>query len=249
MWNPKAVVPSFALAFYGNLFLSEADEGQRAMDGPVTSLDDIAVDLTDDDAEFLFEAAQEATADLPDLGTPLAFNAVPKILQPAVEFLARRIDAGLILPFLSELKQVKRYLKDDELASKIQDKVLNAITEETKVVVGHSLGSVVAYETIAVHGLRIPTLVTVGSPLGMATVATRLRAELKINTADTASPGVRAWTNIFDKADPVASAGVLSRLWPGVEDWTVGNGDEPHSIERYLNKKITGKTIGLATQP
>ncbi|ORA12708.1 hypothetical protein BST12_24715 [Mycobacterium angelicum] len=248
IWNPKAVVPAFSLGFYGDLFLSEADQGKKAMGAAATTLNDIAAQLSDEDAEFLAEAAEEAAAGLPEIGQPMAFNEVPGILQPVARFFARRIDAGLMLLFVSELNQVKRYLDEDVLASKIQQRVLDKITEETKVVVGHSLGSVVAYETIAVHKLRIPTLVTLGSPLGMKTVTKRLRAKLAVNAVDAGSPGVRSWTNIYDKADPVASAGALKRLWPGVDDWTVENDNEPHSIERYLNKKITGKTIGSATQ-
>jgi hypothetical protein len=73
-----------------------------------------------------------------------------------------------------------------------------------------------------------------------------LRKKLRIATnADTA--GVARWSNIFDPADPVAGAGPLKRLWPGVEDWNVNNGDEPHSIERYLNKRISGEVITKAT--
>ncbi|OBG55768.1 hypothetical protein A5703_07410 [Mycobacterium sp. E188] len=212
----------------------------------VASFESLASNMTGSDAEFLSEAAAETAAALPERGEPMGFGAVPKLLQPVVRFLETRIDAGLVLMFVSQLVQVKRYLDDDELAHAVQAEVLRAITPETKVLLGHSLGSVVAYETIAVHSLHMPNLVTVGSPLGIKTVVKRLRKKLEIAT-DTDAPGVVRWTNIFDPADPVAGAGPLHRLWPAVEDWTVGNGDEPHSIERYLNKPVAGEVIAKAT--
>jgi hypothetical protein len=242
-------VPSFKLAFYGNRFLSEDDAGRPAMSAPELYLDSLASDLTASDAEFLSEVAAEAAANLPDRGKPMGgFNSVPKILQPVVRLLETRIDGKLVLMFVAELKQVRRYLEDKDLASEVQADVLRTITPETKVLLGHSLGSVVAYETIAVHKLHMPTLLTLGSPLGMKTVEKRLRAKLEIGAAGD-QPGVARWSNIFDPADPVAGAGPLRRLWPAVQDWNVGNDDEPHSIERYLNKPISGEIIATAAAP
>ena len=52
------------------------------------------------------------------------------------------------------LTQVARYLTDDQIRSYAQDQVLHLIGPDTRLVIGHSLGSVVAYE--AVHRYRPP---------------------------------------------------------------------------------------------
>ena len=110
---------------------------------------------------------------------------------------------------------------------------------------GHSLGSVVAYETVALDDLPLDALVTAGSPLAIKTVRRRLRAEVTVG-AGSGAGSVPRWVNVFDPADPVACAGPLSRLWAELADFTVGNGDRPHDIERYLNKKILGKTLAAS---
>ncbi|GJF33301.1 hypothetical protein KNE206_60010 [Kitasatospora sp. NE20-6] len=66
------------------------------------------------------------------------------------------------------------------------------------VVIGHSLGSVVAYEALRAHRCEVPLLVTVGSPLGITEIQDRLAAPLVV------PPGVAAWRNACDLRDIVA---------------------------------------------
>jgi hypothetical protein len=248
--------PDLAIAFYGDLFLSAADEGlgddrpnllgqpdpmsasSLAVTVTVTERSD---DVSDEDLGFLESAAAEAELNRPDLGEEMGFIAVPKILQPLVRHLSRRFDARLVLPFLSVLRQVRLYQQDDALAEQIRNRVLSTIGDGCPVLLGHSLGSVVAFETLALHpDLAVDTLVTCGSPLSMRTVADGLRGR----PGPGRLPGqIRRWVNIYDPADPVAGAGAVSRLWTQAEDYEVHNGDEPHAIIRYLSKKITGRTI------
>ena len=49
--------------------------------------------------------------------------------------------------------------------------------------------------------------------------------------------------DVHDPRDPVACAGDLSMRWPGIRDEVVDNGDEAHSVERYLGKRATGDAI------
>ncbi len=62
------------------------------------------------------------------------------------------------------------YLTDEQVRAYALDKVAKLIDPDTRVLVGHSLGSVVAYE--AAHRLAqpLPLLVTLGSPLGLRTI-------------------------------------------------------------------------------
>jgi hypothetical protein len=71
---------------------------------------------------------------------------------------------------ISNLKQVRRYFTEPELRDAVRARAAELITSDTRVVVGHSLGSVVAYEVLcALRPERPPlTLVTLGSPLTCA---------------------------------------------------------------------------------
>ncbi|MFD7054329.1 alpha/beta hydrolase [Streptomyces mirabilis] len=75
------------------------------------------------------------------------------------------------------------------------------------VVVAHSLGTVVAYETLHGHSGPVPLLVTLGSPIGMrAAVRPRMRPQpLRV------PPGVRAWLNFWDRDDFVTGRPLLER--------------------------------------
>jgi pimeloyl-ACP methyl ester carboxylesterase len=61
--------------------------------------------------------------------------------------------------------QVRRFQRDDALAVTVLDRVREMLPQHPRVLIGHSLGSIVAYETLCQipdHG--ITTLITVGSP-------------------------------------------------------------------------------------
>jgi hypothetical protein len=244
-----AVAPSLDLAFYGDLFLSAEDEGAPVFKGSIgekgsigDSWADAAAGLSADELEFLTAAADEIEVGGED--TPMkglsAVPAVPDLLQPMARRLTRRFDGWLVVLFVAELRQVRLYLQDEVLAEQIRSRVIDTIGSGCAVLVGHSLGSVVAFETLAMNPeLQVGTLVTVGSPLSMRTIATRLRAG-----GGEGLPGrVGRWVNIYDPSDPVAAAGVASRLWPAAVDLKVNNGDKPHSISRYLSKRASGEAI------
>ena len=74
-------------------------------------------------------------------------------MQAALRALSRsKFFGGLALRTLVfDLKQVRRYLTDSGLRAAAQARVTRLIGPDTQVVVGHSLGSVVAYE--ALHDL------------------------------------------------------------------------------------------------
>jgi hypothetical protein len=244
-----AVAPSLDLAFYGDLFLSAEDEGAAVFKGSIgdkgsigESWADAAAGLSGRELEFLTAAADEIEVGGED--TPMkGLSAVPALLQPMARRLTRRFDGWLVVLFVAELRQVRLYLQDEDLAEQIRSRVINTIGSGCAVLVGHSLGSVVAFETLAMNPeLQVGTLVTVGSPLSMRTIATRLRAGGP--ASGEGLPGrVGRWVNIYDPSDPVAGAGVASRLWPAAVDFEVNNGDKPHSISRYLSKRASGEAI------
>ncbi len=134
--------------------------------------------------------------------------AEPQVVAPGADTLARtpgsvqaalralshsKFFGGLALRTLVfDLKQVRRYLTDPELRAAARALVTHLIGPETQVVVGHSLGSVVAYEALHALGAsdtsegskdgrahRVRALVTLGSPLGIRNlIFDRLQARL-----------------------------------------------------------------------
>jgi pimeloyl-ACP methyl ester carboxylesterase len=144
------------------------------------------------------------------------------------------------------LTQVTRYLTDDEIRAYAQQQVLDAIGDDTRLVVGHSLGSVVAYE--ALHHANHPTaLLTLRSPLGLRTVVyDRLRPK-----PSHVPPTVIRWDNLVDRDDLVAAHLDLAPYFLPATGSTVApvtapaldNGAKPHDALHYLTKKTTGRII------
>jgi hypothetical protein len=239
-------VPTFDLCFYGNLFLPATAQGERQPAGKAAvAADPLSRPLSEDDLDFLGDVVGEVEGQYPDLGPAMGTPRVPELLQPLVRRLTRHLDGGLALQVLAVLRQVKTYLDDHVLADQIRDHLVTALVAgQPRVLIAHSLGTVVAADTLGLNPrLSVPTLVTVGSPLGMQAVQSRLRHPGVPSGTPAALSNVARWVNVYDPADPVAAAGGLSRLWPIVQDYTVGNGKEPHAIRPYLGKKITGRTV------
>jgi hypothetical protein len=134
------------------------------------------------------------------------------------------------------LSQVTRYLTDDAIRGEIQQIVLDLIKDDTRVLLGHSLGSIVAYEVAHRLDRPLPLLVTLGSPLGVATlVLQRLRPPASFPSQ------VSRWVNVADRDDLVAAEPNLTNLFAVSMprdaifegSYTVDNGAEPHSAEFY----------------
>ncbi|MFD6394761.1 hypothetical protein, partial [Nocardia sp. NPDC060259] len=101
-------------------------------------------------------AETDATVRLPG-DQSLARTPVP--VQAILQQLSKsRFFAGVaVRGMIGNVKQVRRYLFEPDLREQIRDRVRAVITADTRVVVAHSLGSVVAYETLCstpVHSVR-----------------------------------------------------------------------------------------------
>ncbi|MGC0329868.1 pimeloyl-ACP methyl ester carboxylesterase [Streptomyces sp. SAI-170] len=245
-------------AFYGDLYF---EPGTRSIDLPPWDETDVEDDM---EAELL--AAWWETAARIDPGVPapdepgtrgIGAFAVSRALRytwvrtaldalAASAFFGRVSDRMLIFA----LRQVRRYLTEPELRAAAVRRVAEQVGPDTKVLVGHSLGSVVAYETICAHPEWQPLdLVTVGSPLGLRGIVFD-----RLTPAPTdglgAWPGrVRHWSNIADRGDIVALTDRLrDRFGDRVTDHTIDNGARMHDFARYLSAPKTGAAVarGLA---
>ncbi|MFF4614871.1 hypothetical protein [Nonomuraea jabiensis] len=134
--------------------------------------------------------------------------------------------------------EVAAYLTDEDKRARCRQAVADAIRRNRpKVVIAHSLGSVVAYETLwGDPGLRIDLLVTLGSPLGMRNVVFERLLPAPISGRGERPPGVRRWVNIADKDDIAAIPPNLAVSFTGIDAEELVNLDwiDFHTVEKYL---------------
>ncbi|QWF84377.1 hypothetical protein [Amycolatopsis sp. CA-230715] len=242
------------MAFYGDVFLRA---GQQGGDDELTGAEaELAEALAHEWLERGTESSREsdrrrAESALAVLaGQPGETQGARAAARPVLNALARlrpfaRFGAGFAERFLVKaLRQVTRYLTDDAVRETVQRRVGEHLGPDTEVLIGHSLGSVVAYE--AAHRLDrpLPLLVTLGSPLGLRTVVyERTRPQ-----PPRVPPAVRRWVNLADADDLVAARPDLTALFPGADGVlesgrTVDNGAKPHDATFYLGKRETGSPI------
>ena len=142
------------------------------------------------------------------------------------------------------LAQVTRYLTEEAVREEVQRRIAAQVGPETVAIIGHSLGSVAAFE--AAHRTRhgLPLLMTLGSPLGLRTLVYD-----RLTEAKAIPPGVGRWANFADRDDLVAAGPDLAKLFADPDgvlesDWTFDNGSQPHRAESYLGKRQTGAALG-----
>lgn len=231
--------PPLDLAFYGNLFLSRSGSATKGANPEETlaGLSDAeAAELLDFTLEAVTPEEIAAAATLPP---SKAYLRTPKSIQAVLRALDAKFGAAAGVLYVGVLRQVRRYLVDPDLKAEVDGVVDRTMTPACRVLIGHSLGSVVAWEYLRRHPEHgVDLFLTLGSPLGLRMVRTRL-------SHDVFGPphNVGRWVNVRDPRDPVACAGDLVRLWPGVHDRHVDNEGDAHDVARYLSKIETGSAI------
>ena len=110
------------------------------------------------------------------------------------------------------LRQVRQFLHDPDIKARVLARVDGAITTDTRVVVAHSLGSIVAYKALCRDtNWNVDTLVTLGSPLGIRKLIFDVLTPKPVGGVG-AWPRVRRWVNVADEGDIVALVKDLTRL-------------------------------------
>ena len=136
--------------------------------------------------------------------------------------------------------EVARYLAADDAPARAQAREHVATTiagRQARVVIAHSLGTVVTYEALHAHPeLEVDLLVTLGSPLALpGAVFHRLQPRPGGGTG-LRPANVRRWVNISDYGDPIAILRPFKTYFPGVDlDLTESVGlFDFHRAARYL---------------
>ena len=251
------------VAFYGDFFRRADQQGDDADLVGLTSeqaalAEELLIEWTQryaeratdpGDREHAERALQYVRGDLADRQGLLAG------LRPVLRFLSRtrplaklgETFAGRVLR--TAIVQVSRYLTEDELRARIQQRVSEHIGPDTKVLIGHSLGSVVAFEAAHRIATPLPTLITLGSPLGLRNIVyDRVRPQ-----PPSVPALVQRWINVADRDDLVAADLNLDRRFAGAEGvlrstYLVDNGAHPHDAGFYLTTAIVGDAVGSAFQ-
>ncbi|MEV6168769.1 hypothetical protein AB0L99_11165 [Streptomyces sp. NPDC051954] len=235
-----------AMAFYGDLF---RPAGHRGPGEPDLDASDVEEGLEQDLLLAWWQAAARAESEVPGPDTA-ARGRAPYLMQRALDALSHSaFFAGLADRLLiSDARQVRRYFTEPELRAAIQARFLAALTDRTEVVVAHSLGTIVAYETLCARP-EVPelTLITLGSPLAVrGLVADRLVPAPQDGRGRWPAP-VKRWTNVLDRGDIVALAKELAPVFGDrVTDVLVHNGAQAHDVRPYLTARETGQAIASA---
>lgn len=205
-------------AHYGDLFtVAQAQGGDAQLDDVEARLlvdlltelidDQLAVTMDQGDRDLLEDARFQLTPAGEEQGllAPVrrAINAATTLLGfgPAGEWLGAKL-------LVRDFAQVARYLARREpdhagrtLDVRIREQLHEALSAPRTVLIAHSLGSVVGWETLHEHAGEVPLLVTLGSPLGMrAVVWPRL-----VPRPPATPPTVRKWVNLWDRDDIIVA--------------------------------------------
>jgi hypothetical protein len=174
------------------------------------------------------------------------------VLREALKTLARvswLANAGMYVAerlIRTSLAQVTRYLIDESIRAQAREAVLGLVDKETRAIIGHSLGSVVAYECAHLLENPLSLLVTLGSPLGLRTiVADRVVPPPSFPTR------VTTWLNVANREDYIAAEPSLRPLFAvnvpaasrfeGV--WYAESSKDPHRAATYLGRESVGRGV------
>lgn len=145
-----------------------------------------------------------------------------------------------------EAEALSRYLTDLKLRHRIRDRVQAAILPTTRVVIGHGMGALAAYEALCVLGDTVcVTFVTLGAPLcGPEPVFARLEPPPRHRQGHW-PPSVRRWFNIVADCDPTAltAPALTERFGPGIEDEIVEVKSTCGDVYQYLLDRATGRAV------
>lgn len=231
-------------AFYGDLF---RPSGTKAGGGlpPYDALD------VDDgfEGELLDAWWREAARVDPGVPDPAVVTKLrtPWAVQRALNALSgSRFFAGVAeRALIFSLKQVRWYFENSEIRAVARQRVVDAVDGDTVLLIGHSLGSVVAYEALAAYPeWPVEAFVSLGSPLGVGGLIFDRLEPAPCNGTGAWPGSIRSWVNIADQGDVVALEKRLgTRFGDRVVDVLVHNGARAHDVRPYLTAKETGDAV------
>jgi hypothetical protein len=143
------------------------------------------------------------------------------------------------------LRDVYVYCTDTSFRKSIDASVKAALPSGPSIVIGHSLGSVVAYNVLHATNAAVAHFITVGSPLAIKAIKERLPV------APQRPPGVAEWYNARDPADIVALNPLTATCFPthpqvANNDAITNSSENHHHISGYLGHRDIAAYVGRA---
>ncbi|MCA0306794.1 MAG: hypothetical protein LCH87_05425 [Actinobacteria bacterium] len=142
--------------------------------------------------------------------------------------------------------QASNYLTKPRIRARVLHRVLGRLPQSGRlVIVGHSLGSVIAADLVRrlPEGLEVVGMVTIGSPLAHPEFAVdKLRDMLKEPPTN-----LGWWVNFWNAADPVTTHRGISSVFPWIVDFRIPTvvGVHCHDAETYLADRAVAAAVGL----
>ena len=238
--------------FYGDVL----DDFTKEFDLPLTTDiqtkgSDINEEFLNFQAEFIDDLRQQNGITDQQVNEEYGDNPKPKgpLNWEWVQAILRALDkhAGGFNQLTLELftRDVFLYTHRSFVQDTIDQIVADTMTENPTVVIGHSLGSVVAYSVLRKSplALNVPLFLTVGSPLGVRAIRNQFKP--------LQTPDVGSWFNAFDNRDVVSLYPLDESNFPinpAIENYTEVRNKTAnrHGIIGYLNDPVVADQI-LAT--
>ena len=215
----------------GAMGINETNEYKRFLSAALAEIR--VVEQIDDDA---------IRAEMPDDAVGEMGPANWEWLQAIVKVIDNKFTGVSTFAIEVLLRDVFLYLTTRRMQRKIDKIVSDLLTNEPTVVVGHSLGTVVAYNLLK---RREPSLLrgymTLGSPLGIKAISSQLGLPQHVSPT-------RLWYNAYDERDIVALNPLDERHFPVAPAIHNNNNlsnktGNRHGIVGYLDNPIVAKTL------
>lgn len=142
---------------------------------------------------------------------------------------------------------VRNYMGNPQIRAQVLNRILKALPESGRLVlVGHSLGSVIAADLIRrlPVGIEVAGMVTIGSPLSNGNFdVDKLREILKEPPTNLAW-----WVNFWNVHDPVAAHRGVSSVFPWMTDFRIQTkvSHHVHDAVEYFSDESVAEAVGFA---
>ena len=165
---------------------------------------------------------------------------------PGGEALASLGQAANEAAFDRMVDMVAVLLTESDLRDRIRERLESVVGDETRVLVAHSLGSVLCYTALSTHpAWSVHTFVTLGSPLGQP-IAFDTLEPAPVDGQGLWPGAIERWVNVRALNDMAAAVPLVEKFGPRVEEFLIDNGHRAHAPEPYLNCIATGAAIAAA---
>ncbi|PTT66876.1 alpha/beta hydrolase [Arthrobacter sp. HMWF013] len=143
--------------------------------------------------------------------------------------------------------QASNYMNNPQIRAQVLNRILKTLPESGRlVIVGHSLGSVIAADLVRrlPVGLDVAGMVTIGSPLANG----NFNVDKLRETLEEPPTNLAWWVNFWNVHDPVAAHRGVSSVFPWMIDFRIRTkiGPRVHDAVEYLNNESVAAAIGFA---